>query len=280
MKKEELVTRLIHMGETFYRLKDVAEMRNVSVAKLRKIIKEQNIETVTIEGFGRTKWINERQVNEIEIDGKVDYMRTEVKDFKREYELKGTINAMACLFLNKEEVDTSKVVYDTMKDMDNFAKANESECNQEDKRKIETFNQIFEELGVANRFHSFEFLVGNEINEMVVMINAEGRIVQDKYFATSLIDEENIVYIKDDINFDGGIFEENGELFRLDFGEPFECENMSLHLANELLRNIIENEIKMFSNNWIDVQLNNGNYIGVDLDVFLDMLNNDIKVVA
>lgn len=280
MKKEELVTRLIHMGETFYRLKDVAEMRNVSVAKLRKIIKEQNIETVTIEGFGRTKWIKEQYVNEIEIDNEIVYMRTEFKDYQKEFDLKSTTNAMACAFLNKE-VDTSKVVKETLDSMDNFATANESECNQEDKRKIETFNQIFEELGVANRFHSFKFLVGNKINQMVVMINADGRIVQDKFFATSwLIDEENISYIKDDINFDGGIYE-NGELFRLDFGEPFECdENMSVHLMNELLRNIIENEIKMFSNNWIDVQLNNGNYIGVDLDTFLDMLNNDIRVVA
>ena len=279
MKKEEMVTRLIHMGETFYRLKDVAEMRNVSVAKLRKIIKEQNIESVTIEGFGRTKWIKEQHVNEIEINNEIVYMRTEFKDYQRELDLKGTANALACAFLNKE-FDTSKVVKETLDSMDNFALANESECNnQEDKRKIETFNQIFEELGVANRFHSFEFLVGNKINQMTVMINADGRIVQDKYFATSwLIDEENIGYIKDDINLDGGIFEENGELFRLDFGEPFECD--SVYLINELIRNMSRNKIDMFSNDWIDVGLDNGEYLGIKFDTFLDMLNEDIRVVA
>ena len=279
MKKEELVTRLIHKKEIYYRVKDIAEMRNVSVAKLRKIIKEQNIETVTIEGFGRTRWIKEEYVNEIEIDGTVDYMRTEVKDFKKEYKLKSVANAMACAFLNKKEVDTSKIVKETVDSMNEFAKGITNERAEKNRRRVETFNQIFEELGVANRFHSFEFLVGNEIHEITVLVGIDGRIVSDENFAIDYIfDDETINELKAEIVECGGLYQDCDEFFRLDFGEPFESD--SVHLINELLRNMSENEIKMFSNDWIDVRLDSGNYLGIKFDTFLDMLNEDIRVVA
>ena len=281
MNKKDMVTRLIWQGEVYYRLKDVAELREVTVARLKRAIEKQNIPTTVIEGFGRMKWIEERYVNEIEIDEEIVYMRTEFKDYQRELDLKGTASALACAFLNKE-FDTSKVVKETLDSMDNFATETTNERAKENKEKIKVMNELFEQEGVANKFYSFEFLVGNEINEMTVLINAEGRIVDSESFLVDCTtDNETLGYFREEIREYGGVYDTCQNLIQLDFGVPFECENMSVHLMNELLRNLSENEIKMFSNDWIDVELDNGgNYLGIKLDTFLDMLNEDIRVVA
>ena len=279
MNKKDMVTRLIFQNEVYYRLKDVAELRGVSVARLKRAIEKLNIPTTVIEGFGRMKWIEERYVNDIELDNEIVYMRTEFKDYQRELSLKGTASAIACMLFDKE-VDTSKIVYDTMKDMDKFAEETNVKRKNEERKKVEIMNTIFEETNVAERFVSFEFLVGNEINQMTVLVDGEGKIVNDRHFADYIFDDETINELKLEIVECGGIYEECGDLFRLNFGEPFECDNMSVHLTNELLRNMSKNQIDMFSNDWFDVELDNGKYIGVKLDTFLDMLNEDIRVVA
>ena len=281
MNKKDMVTRLIFQNEVYYRLKDVAQLREVTVARLKRAIEKLGIPTVTIEGFGRVKWIKEQYVSEIEINDEVVVMRTEFKDYQTELEIQGKITALANAFFNKETT-VKEIVDKTEKSMNDFALSSYVNTRAlEDNEKRQQWNEMFERCGIADRYRKIEFLVNNEVCEIGVFVNGEGKIVDGDSNAVfgCILDGETLELVETDLK-DGILYNESGEQIPLTFGEPFECKDMNMYLLNELIDSISRNGVDMFTNDWVDFKLDNGGYVGVKLDTFLDMHNHKIVAVC
>ena len=72
-----MINRTIFGGQVFYRIADLAELFDVSVYKMRKAIKEQNIKTTCLTGFGRCVFVLESDIAKINVYGEMKVLKTE-----------------------------------------------------------------------------------------------------------------------------------------------------------------------------------------------------------
>ena len=72
-----MINRTIFNGQVFYRIADLALLFDVSAYKMRKAVKEQNIETKRLEGFGRCVFVLEADIAKINVYGEMKVLKTE-----------------------------------------------------------------------------------------------------------------------------------------------------------------------------------------------------------
>ena len=72
-----MINRTIFNGQVFYRIADLALLFDVSAYKMRKAIKEQNIETTRLKGFGRCVFVLEADISKINVYGEMKVLKTE-----------------------------------------------------------------------------------------------------------------------------------------------------------------------------------------------------------
>ncbi|WP_422123719.1 hypothetical protein DHX103_02600 [Planococcus sp. X10-3] len=72
-----MINRTIFGGQVFYRIADLAELFDVSAYKMRKAIKEQNIKTTRLPGFGRCVFVLEADISKINVYGEMKVLKTE-----------------------------------------------------------------------------------------------------------------------------------------------------------------------------------------------------------
>ncbi|MDQ0254610.1 uncharacterized protein (UPF0335 family) [Evansella vedderi] len=78
-----MLNRIVYGGEVYYKVTDLAELFELSQYKIKKILKEQEIETTTLKGFGRSLFVIEKNVCAIEVNGEITIIKTEVKETKK-----------------------------------------------------------------------------------------------------------------------------------------------------------------------------------------------------
>ncbi|MFT7830051.1 hypothetical protein [Priestia megaterium] len=163
-----MTNRVIFDGKTYYKVKDLVELHEASLYKIKKAIKEQNIPTTTLDGFGRAKFIEEKDLNMLEIDGAITYMQTEVKDYRKELYMQATSGMLAHGFMktgvSKEEI-FEKAIEKVAADLKYFAnyENRDFEKIKEVKNVFETFNKLAEKYGYSNRIHYVNLLIDGEI---------------------------------------------------------------------------------------------------------------------
>ncbi len=169
-----MINRVIFKGETYYKVNDLKELYDVSMYKIKKAIKEQEIKTTTLEGFGRSKFILEAELNMLEIDGAITYMKTAVKDYREEMTVGGRMSALANSMFritktNEELIrEASQDAIDKLDKHSSTELALTTETDERNIEAIETFNQLAKEFGYANRFHHIDLVVNGELSNVVL----------------------------------------------------------------------------------------------------------------
>lgn len=142
-----MITRIIFEdGKVYYRVKDIKKHYGLSDYKIRKIIKECDVPTTTLEGFGNSKFIAEEDMNMLEINGGTILMRTEYKDFQQSFEsnksMDGFFNFMYGDVIPKKTPE--ELFIKTMEEMDSFEESadREDKNKNEDETKIKKFNEL------------------------------------------------------------------------------------------------------------------------------------------
>ncbi|WP_045518099.1 hypothetical protein [Neobacillus niacini] len=70
-----MINRVIYGGKVYYKVADLAELFDVSLYKMRKIVKAQNIGE-NLQGFGRAVFVMEENVAKIEVRNEVKILET------------------------------------------------------------------------------------------------------------------------------------------------------------------------------------------------------------
>lgn len=71
-----MINRVIFEGKVYYKVADLAELFDVSVYKMKKAIKAQDIET-RLKGFGRVLFVLEENVCKIELNNEIKILETD-----------------------------------------------------------------------------------------------------------------------------------------------------------------------------------------------------------
>ena len=279
-----MLTRVIFSdGKVYYRVKDLKKHFGVSDYKMRKIIKQGEIPTVKLEGFGNTKFIEEENMFLLEIGGGNIIMRTSYKDFQQSYEsnksMDGFFNFMYGDVIPKKTPE--ELFIKTMEDMDSFEEntAREDKNKNEDEIKIEKFNEFCEEYGYSERVRTVEFVQNNEMYQLDLIINGNGKIVDDTSTLIYCYSLESIEeYLREDIK-NGYLADEDGKpRLYLTKGKPFKIPSQD-YLIKELFKLFRTTELDMDCTDWIRVPVDNGCDFIVPINMFLALMNDNIKIV-
>lgn len=75
-----MINRVIFESKVYFRIADLAVLFGVPYSKMRKAIDTQNIKFEKLKGFGRTYFIQEKNVGKIQFDGKMKTVKTMVEE--------------------------------------------------------------------------------------------------------------------------------------------------------------------------------------------------------
>lgn len=279
-----MLTRIIFEdNKVYYRVKDIKKHLGVSDYMLRKIIKVSEVETVKLEGFGNTSFIREEDISLLDINGGGMIMRTEYKDFQQTYEsnksMDGFFNFMCGGAIPKKT--TEELFIKTMEDMDSFEEnaARENKNKNEDEIKIEKFNKFCEEYGYSERVRRIKFVQNNEMYQLDLIINGNGKIVDDTStliycYSLECVEE----YLREDIK--NGYLSDDDCRARLVLtkGKPFTIPSQD-YLFRELFKLFRTTELDMDCVDWINVHLDNGGDFTVPINMFLALMNDNIRII-
>ncbi|MDR4170361.1 hypothetical protein [Bacillus nitratireducens] len=161
-----MINRVIFNENTYYKVNDLQELYNVSMYKIKKAIKEQGIVIGTLKGFGRTLYILEAELNMLEIDGAVTYMKTVVKDYRETLTINAKAASWAYAFtgvkISNEEL-LQKVNDKAIDEMSAFDEHTIDERDTEKTEFVERFNDVAEQYGYSDRLHRVDLLINGEI---------------------------------------------------------------------------------------------------------------------
>ena len=94
--EKNFLNRLIYNENVYYKLSDIKKYKDMPNIKLN------NINTITIPGFGRTKWIKEEDLPSLLIDGKHEYIvKTKYIDSLTELKSEASFASLANAFSYK-----------------------------------------------------------------------------------------------------------------------------------------------------------------------------------
>ncbi len=279
-----MLTRVIFSdGKVYYRVKDIKKYYNLSDYKIRKIIVQCEIPTTTLDGFGRTKFIAEENMFLLEIGGGNMIVRTSYKDFQQTYKsnesMDGFFNFMYGDVIPKKTPE--ELFIKTMEEMDSFEEnaAREDKDKNEDEIKIEKFNEFCKEYGYSERVRTVEFVQNNEMYQLDLIINGNGKIVDDTSTLIYCYSLESIEeYLREDIK-NGHLADEDCRpRLILTKGKPFTIPSQD-YLIKELFKLFRTAELDMDCVDWVNVHLDNGGDFTVPINMLLALMNDNIKIV-
>ncbi|MEH7668964.1 hypothetical protein V7419_19775 [Bacillus sp. JJ689] len=278
-----MMNRVIFEGETYYKVNDLKELYNVSMYKIKKAIKEQGIKTGKLEGFGRTLYILEAELNMLEIDGAITYMKTAVKDYREALTISFRAAAYAYGFagvkMSNEELlqEVNTKVIDEMNVFGEQGHAR-SERDIKEAETVEKFNGLAKKHGYSDRLHRIDLLIDGEI------LNVEFCTVNDE-IATA----DNYVNILHGVSPD--YLEEAFELGGIDDGSYDDTEYTftkgEAHITSEqafakLLKKVYEKHSKINDEEYMEDE-NGLCFTGFtyerEADIVIALLRDNYKIV-
>ncbi|PGT92225.1 hypothetical protein COD18_15440 [Bacillus cereus] len=207
-----MINRVIFNENTYYKVNDLQELYNVSMYKIKKAIKEQGIVIGTLKGFGRALYILEAELNMLEIDGAVTYMKTAVKDYREEMISNGRMAGLAYSLFGMQKTNEELIqeahekAIDTVDEFGSTELTVTTKSDDEDIEAIETFNQLAKEFGYANRFHRIDLVINGELSN-VILHTINGTLSgSDDFYTIADMSVESF-----ENEFERGIFEDTFE---------------------------------------------------------------------
>lgn len=280
-----MLTRVIYEdGKVYYRVKDIKKYFGLSDYKMRKIIKQDEVPTTTLDGFGNTKFIAEENMFLLEIEGGNMITRTSYKDFQQTYKsnesMDGFFNFMYGDVIPKKT--PNELYIKTMDEMDSFEEnaVRKDKDKNEDETKIKKFNEFCEKYGYSERVRTVEFIQNNEMYQLDLIINGNGKIVGDTSiliycYSLECVDE----YLREDIKNGYLANEDSVECLTLTKGKPFTIPSQD-YLIKELFMLFRTAELDMDCVDWVSVHLDNGDDFTVPINMFLALMNDNIRIIV
>ena len=279
-----MLTRIIYEdGKVYYRVKDIKQHFGLSDYKMRKILKQGEVPTTTLDGFGRTKFIAEENMFLLEIGGGNLIVRTVYKDFQQSFEsnksMDGFFNFMYGDAIPKKTPE--ELYIKTMDEMDSFEEnaVRKDKDKNEDETKIKKFNEFCEKYGYSERVRTVKFIQNNEMYHLDLIINGNGKIVDDTSTLIYCYSLEGIEeYLREDIK--NGCLRDDDCKARLVLtkGKPFTLPSQD-YLITELFKLFRTAELDMDCVDWVRVPVSNGGDFIVPINMFLALMNDNIKIV-
>lgn len=160
-----MINRLIYNSKVYYKVNDLKEVydNKVSMYKIKKVIKEQEIKTTKLKGYGNSNWIEEADLCMIEVDGSITVMETKIKDRKDTMNTNASMISLMNVFRGENSLSNEEMIEELMnktdEDMTNFVK--EYEPNKANNLTVETLNKELEQFGYEERAIGIEVLYKN-----------------------------------------------------------------------------------------------------------------------
>lgn len=209
-----MMNRVIFEGETYYKVNDLKELYDVSMYKIKKAIKEQGIVIGTLKGFGRAVFILEAELNMLEIDGAVTYMKTAVKDYREtlttHVKAAGWAHAFMRVNISNEEL-LQKANAKAIDEINAFGEQGHARDERDVKETeiVEKFNGLAEQYGYSDRLHRIDLLIDGEILNVELYTTADE--IADIHGYTSIVHSVHPDYLEeafesgyiDDVSYDG-----------------------------------------------------------------------------
>lgn len=278
-----MLTRIIYEdGKVYYRVKDIKKYFGLSDYKMRKIINECEVPTTTLDGFGKTKFIEEENMFLLEIEGGNMIVRTSYKDFQQTYKsnesMDGFFNFMYGDVIPKKT--PNELYIKTMDEMDSFEEnaVRKDKDKNEDETKIKKFNEFCEKYGYSERVRTVKFIQNNEMYQLDLIINGNGKIVDDTSTLIYCYSLESIEeYLREDIK-NGYLADEDCRpRLYLTKGKPFTIPSQD-YLIKELFKLFRRGKLYMDCVDWVEVPVDTGGF-AVPINMFLALMNDNIKIV-
>lgn len=272
----EKVSRILYRdGNIYYRVKDLTHWKGVGM-NLTGVPKTK------LDGWGNTLFIKEQDVPKITINKKWKYvLKTKfvdsITELDTECRLACLCNAFAHSY-NVKKTSEEQCISEALKTVDNF-NPNIIDKNEERYKYIQIwdeFNRLCEEYGYSNRIYYCDVLVGGELETWGYMFDADGNIILRGDWVVYGY-ENNSEWLERDIK-EGVIYEDYDIKFELTKGEAFEIPSKD-YIVSKVYEALITYPTSKSMVDYIDITLPNGEYIDVNIDALLAMVQNQIKVV-
>ncbi|MFD6211248.1 hypothetical protein [Peribacillus sp. NPDC060253] len=148
-----MLNRVIFSEKVYYKIADLGFLFGLSPYKMKKVLKEQNIETTKLKGFGRSVFVLEDNVSAIEVDGKITIVKTTIDEKIKEKTVKKPTAKKAKTkksFKKKNEV----------KELPNDSAEKVESVNEQNPELQKEFDELLEKGMVIGR----KFYMANEMD--------------------------------------------------------------------------------------------------------------------
>lgn len=147
-----MINRLIYNNKVYY--------NKISIYKIKKTIKEQEINTTKLKGYGNSTWIEETDLCMLEIDGAITVMETKIKDRQETIESKVSMASLMNIFRRKNALYNEEMIKEIMEETENEMMNfnNDYVPHSSNNLEIGTLNKRLEEFGYEERAIGVEIL--------------------------------------------------------------------------------------------------------------------------
>lgn len=273
----EKVSRILYRdGNIYYRVKDLTHWKGVG-------INLTGVPTTKLAGWGNTLFIKEKDVPKITIDKKWKYvLKTKYVDSITELDAECRLACLCNAFANSygvKKITEEQCISEALATVDNFNPDIIDKKMEERNKYIEIwneFNRLCKKYGYSNRIYYCDVLVGGELETWGYMFDSDGNVILRGDWVVYGY-ENNSEWLERDIK-EGVIYEDYDIKFELTKGEAFEIPSKD-YIVSKVYEALITYPTSKSMVDYIDITLPNGEYIDVNIDALLAMVQNQIQVI-
>lgn len=273
----EKISRILYKdGEVYYKVKDLIHWKGVG-------INLAGVPKMKLDGFGNSLFVRERDIPKITINKKWKYvLKTRYVDSITELDTECRLACLCNAFAHSygvKKTTEEDCIREALSTVDNFNPNINNKEIEEKSKSIQIwndFNTLCEKYGYSNRIYYCNVLVGGELETWGYMFDSDGNIILRGDWVVYGY-ENNSESLERDIK-EGVIYEDYDIKFELTKGEAFEIPSKD-YIVSKVYEALITYPTSKSMVDYIDITLPNGEYIDVNIDALLAMVQNQIQVV-
>lgn len=272
--EKKFLNRLIYDEKVYYKLSDIKKYKDMPNIKLN------NINTITIPGFGVTKWVKEEDLPSLLIDGKHEFIvQTKYIDSLTELKSEASFASLANAFSYKydKRITEQECIDKAYERVNNFNTTSEDEIKTNDINIYNKFNELAELYCYEERVYWVDVLINGNFKRLAYIFNGKGEIIDD---ADWLIwnYEKHMEYLDEEIK-TGQLWFDGEPYVKLNKGDDYFKLPSKDYIVNKLYVYFNRYETSQEWKDWINVTLPNGKTLGYDIELLVGMLKCNIRIV-
>lgn len=244
------LTKIIYNGAIYIPLRELTKVFvEESLYTIKKSIKEQDIKTSTLEGFGRSLFILEDDINNLIVNGKSVLLSTKVTTLSDEAKMVSLLS----LFTGDNEL-TKQMQENKIKEFISKPEHTVKTISKENKKEHIEFNKGMEDLGLGYRLVNIDMKNNNlgcngAVRETLTCLIDKDMNIIGKPFDTSFEVADNKLYIEcNDICI--GDLEDYNYILPLDYSNVLIDRNK---IISNLINLVFNGETRLTeSNGWFE----------------------------